>query len=85
MTDPSLPDGQPNPEANVWHRAVKLVQAEFEASTWRAFWRVAVDGQRPADVAEELGMTLHAVYKAKSRVLRRVRQELADLEEADDV
>ena len=84
MPDSSFPDYQKNPEADVWHRAVELVRAEFEAGTWQAFWRVAVDGQRPADVAEELGMTLGAVYKAKSRVLRRVRQELADLEETDD-
>lgn len=84
IPDPSRPDSQPNPEPGVWHRAVELVRAEFEAATWQAFWRVAVDGQRSADVAEELGMTLHAVYKAKSRVLRRVRQELAELEDADD-
>ncbi len=60
-------------------RALELVRAEFENRTWEAFWRAAVDGHAAADIAEDLGMTLHAVYKAKSRVLRRLRQELDGL------
>ena len=32
-------------------------------------------------VAKELQTTLYAVYKAKSRILMRIRQELGDLEE----
>jgi len=54
--------------------------AGFEDRTWRAFWRVVVDGQPAVAVADELGMTAAAVYKAKSRVLSRVRQELRGLE-----
>lgn len=65
----------------VWQRVVELVRAEFEASTRQAFWRVAVDAVRPADAAEELGMSIPAVYKAKSRVLCRLRQALGDLEQ----
>jgi len=60
-------------------RALELVRAEFENRTWEAFLRTAVDGQPPAGVAEDLGMSVTAVYKAKSRVLRRLRQELAEL------
>jgi RNA polymerase sigma-70 factor (ECF subfamily) len=60
-------------------RALDLVRAEFENRTWEAFWRTTVDGQCPADVAQDLGLTLNAVYKAKSRVLRRLRRELGDL------
>lgn len=62
-------------------RALDLVRAEFENRTWDAFWRTAIDGQPAGDVAAQLGMSLHAVYKAKSRVLRRLRQELAGLVE----
>jgi RNA polymerase sigma-70 factor (ECF subfamily) len=67
-------------EDALWRRAVELVRAEFEDRTWQAFWRVAVDGQPPAGVAEELSMTVHAVYQAKYRVLGRVRRELSDLD-----
>jgi RNA polymerase sigma-70 factor (ECF subfamily) len=36
-------------------------------------------GARPADVAADLGITVNAVFIAKSRVLRRLRQELRGL------
>ena len=61
-------------------RALDLVRGEFEPRSWQAFWRVEIDKQAAKDVAEELGMTPAAVRMAKSRVLRRVREELGDLE-----
>lgn len=60
-------------------RLVNLIRPEVEDRTWRAFWRLAVDGQPGPDVAAELGMTLQAVHQAKYRVLRRVRDELNDV------
>jgi RNA polymerase sigma-70 factor (ECF subfamily) len=67
----------------VVRRAVELLRAEFEARTWQAFWRVTVDGDCPDDVARELGMTVNAVYLAKSRILRRLRAEFAGLIEIE--
>ena len=64
----------------LWRRGMQLVQAEFEQRTWRAFWRVVVDGQRPLDVAQEMGMSVPTIHQAKSRVLRRLRQQFSDLE-----
>jgi RNA polymerase sigma-70 factor (ECF subfamily) len=63
----------------LFHRALNLLRGEFEPRTWQAFWRVTVDNQSSADVAGELGMTANAVRMAKSRVLRRLREELGDL------
>jgi RNA polymerase sigma-70 factor, ECF subfamily len=60
-------------------RALDLVRVEFENRTWQAFWRVVIDDQSPADVAAEMGLNVMAVYKAKSRVLRRLRKELSDV------
>jgi RNA polymerase sigma-70 factor, ECF subfamily len=60
---------------------LELVRAEFEERTWEAFRRVVIGRQPPARVAAELGMTLQAVYQAKSRVLRRLRQDLEGLVE----
>ena len=65
-------------EKIISHRAVELVRGEFEPRTWDAWYKTAVEGRRPADVADEMGMTLHAVYKAKSRVLLRLRRELGE-------
>jgi RNA polymerase sigma-70 factor (ECF subfamily) len=72
---------QSDAESEAWlsRRAIDLIQAEFEPHTWDAFWRTAVDGQPPATVAEDLQMTVPAVYTAKSRVLRRLRQVMAEL------
>lgn len=63
------------------HRFLELVRAEFETRTWQAFWLTAVESRSAADVAQELGMSLGAVYVAKSRVLARIRQEAAGLAE----
>jgi RNA polymerase sigma-70 factor (ECF subfamily) len=60
-------------------RAIQVMQADFEASTWKACWQLIVDGRRAADVAAELGLTAAAVYAARSRVLRRLRNELRGL------
>ena len=61
-------------------RALELIQTDFEETTWRAFWRTAVDGQSAAAVAAELSLSVASVYTAKSRVLRRLRQELDGLD-----
>ena len=63
----------------LYRRAAELIQAEWDQTSWQAFWRVTVDDQPSAAVAEELGMTANAVRMAKSRVLRRLREELGDL------
>lgn len=56
-----------------------LVEEEFEPATMQAFRRLALDGAAGAAVASELGMSMAAVYGAKSRVLRRIRQEAEGL------
>jgi RNA polymerase sigma-70 factor, ECF subfamily len=65
------------------HRALQLIHPEFEERTWQAFWRVTVSGHAARDVAADLGVTPDAVRMAKSRVLRRLRQELPDWASGD--
>ncbi|MCA9064471.1 MAG: sigma-70 family RNA polymerase sigma factor [Planctomycetaceae bacterium] len=57
-------------------RAIRDVRSEFEDKTWLAFWHTAVDGQKSADVAESLGMSVNAVYLARSRILRCLRERI---------
>ncbi len=59
-------------------RGLDLIRGEFEERTWQAFWRTAVDGRAPKDVAVELSMSSGAVRVAKCRVLQRLREELGD-------
>jgi RNA polymerase sigma-70 factor (ECF subfamily) len=57
-------------------RALHLMKADFQATTWQACWANVVEGRPAAEVACELGITINSVYLAKSRVLRRLHQEL---------
>jgi RNA polymerase sigma-70 factor (ECF subfamily) len=71
---------EPEPRSgDLYRRALELIRSEFEERTWRAFLMVTVEGRLPADVAGELGTTPGAVYIAKSRVLKRLREEFGDL------
>lgn len=82
-----LTDAEPETLATerrqVVQRALAIMRNRFERSTWQAFWRTAIDGCRPDDVAEELGTTRWNVYKARSRVLQRLRTELDGLEDLE--
>jgi RNA polymerase sigma-70 factor (ECF subfamily) len=66
------------PTKVLYHEAVQIIQTEFEERTWQAFWMMVVEGRRAAEVAAELSMTNNAVYLAKARVLRRLREVLGD-------
>jgi RNA polymerase sigma-70 factor (ECF subfamily) len=60
---------------------LRRVQGDFAPATWEAFRRHALEGEPAARVAAELGLSLNSVLLAKSRVLKRLRQELDGLVE----
>jgi RNA polymerase sigma-70 factor, ECF subfamily len=66
-------------DEHVARRILAAVQPDFTPTTWTAFQRFAVDGLPATRVAEELGMTENAVLLAKSRVVRRLREEAGAL------
>jgi RNA polymerase sigma-70 factor, ECF subfamily len=72
-------DPTDDPTAEVLHRGLELIRDQFEPRTWQAFQAVAVNERPAADVAVELGLSVGAVYVAKSRVLKRLREELDGL------
>lgn len=59
----------------VLQKLLDEVRSEFKETTWRAFVRIALDAAAPAEVAAELGLSVNAVMIAKSRVLKRLREE----------
>jgi RNA polymerase sigma-70 factor (ECF subfamily) len=77
--DTSLGDQPASELSFLARRALEVLEQEVETRTWQAFRRVVIDGQSVAAVADELGMSIRAVYEAKYRVFRRLRQELSDL------
>ena len=60
--------------------AAEQVRDSFEASTWQAFWLVAVEGKSGEEAAKILGLHVGAVYVAKSRVLARLKKQVQQLE-----
>ena len=84
--EPELPDGaeafwETEYRQELTRRALRLMQTEFAPTTWKACWETVVAGRDADEVARELGITENAVYIAKCRVLRRLRQELGGLVE----
>lgn len=59
--------------------ALDRVRGRVEPRTWEVFRRTAIDGDDAAAVAADAGMTLLAVYKAKSRTLDLLREEVRAL------
>jgi RNA polymerase sigma-70 factor (ECF subfamily) len=68
-----------SPDNGLEHRAIEVVKAGVEEQTWRAFWLYAIDGRTAGEVAEELKISVQAVYTANFRVRRKLREELEDL------
>jgi RNA polymerase sigma-70 factor (ECF subfamily) len=77
-SDPSDPTVRTE-TVSLFHRALGMIEAEFEPRSWQAFWRAVVEEQETSQIAADLGMSNAAVRQAKSRVLRRLRRELGDL------
>jgi len=65
--------------AFVAKKALDLMKIEFEETTWQACWMTVVDGESAQEVSETLGISPNAVYLARSRVLRRLREEMAGM------
>ena len=66
-------------DEHVVQKLLAAVKSDFNATTWEAFRRLALEGLPAARVAEELGMPENAVLLAKSRVIRRLRREAGGL------
>lgn len=63
-------------DEHVFRRLLELIEDEFEPRTLHVFRRLVIDEEKAADVSRETGLSLAAVYAAKSRVLARLRAEM---------
>lgn len=63
----------------VLQRVIEVVRPTVNHKSWQAFERYALADESPADVAAELEMSLNSVLLAKSRILRRLRDEARGL------
>ena len=56
--------------------AAQRIRSEFAEATWDAFWLTTVDGMCVEEAGRTLGKTVGAIYAARSRVMRRLRDEI---------
>ena len=66
-------------DQHVARRMLDLIEPDFKLTTWRAFRLLVLEGRESEAVAAEVGLSVNAVFIAKSRVLRRLREEMTGL------
>lgn len=64
----------------IFRLAADRARGEFHEQTWQAFWRTSVLDEPIAAVADQLGMAVGSVYVARSRIIARLRQLVAECE-----
>ena len=81
-----VPEGADAEWEAEWQRrlfawACEQARRQVSDTTWQAFWRTAVEGQRGKRVAADLGLSVAAVYHARSRVRARLRELVQSVQE----
>jgi RNA polymerase sigma-70 factor (ECF subfamily) len=61
--------------------AAEEIRPEYHEATWLGFWLTAVEGLPVEAAAAELGKTVGSVYAARSRVMRRLKEEVHEFEQ----
>jgi len=70
-------------DRQLFHWAAEQVRGDFTAATWQAFWHTAVEGRRGQEVADELRLSVGAVYVAKSRVLAKLIRKIQEVQDGE--
>jgi RNA polymerase sigma-70 factor (ECF subfamily) len=64
-------------------RAAKTVRSDFEPETWRAFEMTVIENRSIDEAAVELARPIGTIYAARSRIMRRLREAVRDLEKSE--
>jgi RNA polymerase sigma-70 factor (ECF subfamily) len=68
-------------EQRVFAWACVEVRRTITETTWQAFWRTSIEGQSGKEVAASLGLSVVAVYRARSRVQARLKELVQSVQE----
>ncbi len=84
LSDIAVHDGQNQREESEYRQQLvqqmlKILEEEFPPSTWQYFQAYVIAGRDPLEVAAQFRVSVGTVYTAKSKVLGRLREELAGL------
>ncbi|MEM6980844.1 MAG: sigma-70 family RNA polymerase sigma factor [Planctomycetota bacterium] len=82
-----LPDNDPQTDAMVKHYrrevfrlAAMRVKVEFASESWECFQQCAIEGMPAKEVARRLNRSIGSVYTARSRIVRRLREVVSELD-----
>lgn len=70
---------QTEARAESFRWAASEIRGEFSDLVWRLFWETAVEGDPVETVAERHGRSPGAVYMARFRVIRRLREKVREV------
>ncbi|MEM6366300.1 MAG: sigma-70 family RNA polymerase sigma factor [Planctomycetota bacterium] len=62
--------------------AVEQIRHQFSDSSWQAFYETAFNNRPASEVACDLNMSVGAVYIAKSRITKRLREKVASVDDS---
>ena len=65
----------------VFRYAAGRVRKHVHPQTWSAFWRTTIELESPDVVAKSLGISRGLVYVSRSRVIQRLRDEIAIIDQ----
>ena len=63
-------------ERQLFINAAREIRDNFSENSWNAFWLTAVKDKPVKSVAAKLGISVGAVYVARSRVMARLKQKI---------
>ncbi|MEZ6094110.1 MAG: sigma-70 family RNA polymerase sigma factor [Pirellulaceae bacterium] len=64
----------------IFFRAAEVARDSFTDKTWLAFWQTCVEHQSPQFAAQQIGISIGAVYIARSRVIKKIRTIVEQLD-----
>jgi RNA polymerase sigma-70 factor (ECF subfamily) len=68
----------------VFRWAADQIRHEFRRATWDAFWNTTVDNKSVEDTAAQLGLTCGAIYAARSRIMRRLKETVSQFDDEEN-
>ena len=68
-------------ERQLLARALEMVRGDFQEITWKAFCETALEGKKPKEIAQALGLSVASVYMAKSRVMAQLKEQIRLLQQ----
>lgn len=64
-------------------RAAQIVRGDVEPDTWRAFEITVIEDRGIDEAALELDKSVGTIYAARSRIMRRLREAIRELERSE--